>query len=547
MSENETKAILSLKDEVSENLKKIDSNFEDLFKKIDVGTIAGALGVAELTREIIKMTQEAGEAQTTNNELIRVTEQVGTKAGWTATQVTALAESISKKTGVETDNLKSIANMVLVHENLSGSVFPKVMQAITDLAFVQGKGVLDANSLSAAQHILAGAMERPETAARMLRNSVVPLSDAAKEAIKQAMAHGDAEKARGIILEDVQKHVKGAAEGMGTYARANNDLTTATKELAQTVGGIFLPAWITLKEVFAAVATSVQGMIIIFRSLGQAQTDLVQLNFKNMGKYRKDIDDAAKLTVAAWKNMSQNIKAELAAQNNAHVDAAKKNVSAERNQTKMTQEEIDARMAAAEIAYQQAKAKSDAHYAAEEAAFRNMCEREKEADKDRRTTLDNLSQMSSAKDIKLREVAKAASVVQVGVKASEGAMDAYTAMAMIPIIGPGLGAVAAGLLLAFGAEQIATITGLTYPAAARGAYVPGSPYGTPIVVGDQNRPEYVLNENHLNKIARKIGGNQGGNQTTNLVINKSTLQTWSVQTQMQQVRLQREGRIFNNA
>ena len=340
MDENKASIIVSLKDMVSEGLGKIGEGFGELFSAIGSGTIVAGAAIAALVKSIADWTKEAGDAQTVNLETVRVTEQVGTKAAWTATQVVELSKSIAEKTGAQETDLQSVANMVLVHENLSGKTFPKVMQAIADMAFVIGKGTIDSNSLSEAQHLLAGALERPETAARMLKNSIVPLSDAAKEAIKGAIAQGDAEKARAIILEDVQKHIKGAAENLGTYARSNNDLSTAVKNFAENIGSLFLPAWITIKETLAAVITTAGGVIRVFVNLGKAAIDFTHLNLKNMVQYGLDTKNAISDVSKSWSNLTKNIKAEIIAQNTAHADQAKKITDSEKKVTGLTKEEI---------------------------------------------------------------------------------------------------------------------------------------------------------------------------------------------------------------
>ena len=594
MAENEASIILQLKDEVSEGLGKIGAGFGEVFSAIGGGTIAAGAAVAELTKKIIDWTKEAGDAQITNLETVRVTEQVGTQAGWTATQVAALTKSISEKSGAEDTDLKAVANLVLVHENLSGSTFPKTMQAITDMAFVMGHGTLDANSLSAAENLLAGAMESPERAARMLKNSIAPLSDVAKAAIKDAMAHGDAEKARAIILDDVQKHVKGAAEQLGTYARSNNDLSTAFKGFAETVGAIFLPAWITIKETLATIVNSVSGVITIFVALSKASSDMTKLNFSHMAQYKTDIANAAYDVSNTWKNLTKNIKAELDSQNKTQVDHAKKNHKAKVDDAK----KLDADILAIEKKYHDdsSAAKKDydtkivqlenakgadfsrlkreleldiktqdeagkvdqlirdgkfdelRHKAAMDNAQQRIDIAKTEADQKKRLEQDvhdlvgNLAELQHSKNKNLFEIGKQAAAAQVFIKSAEAIMGFWATCAELgPIAGPILAGIETAAVVAIGAEQISQIESQSFPGAAGGAFAPGD--GVTAKFGEKGNPEAILNEPQLRSIIRRAVNQGGGSQQISLVMDKSTMQSWSVKSTMQQHRLQKEGRL----
>jgi hypothetical protein len=595
MAEDKASIILQLKDEISDGLGKIGQGFGELFSSIGTGTIAAGAAIVELTKKILDWTKEAGDAQITNLETVRITEQVGTQAGWTATQIDNLTKEISKKSGAEDDDLKSVANLVLVHENLSGESLPKVMQAITDMAFIMGKGTLDANSLASAEHLLAGAMERPETAARMLRNSITPLSDAAKIAIKDAMDHGDAEKARAIILDDVQKHVKGAAEQVGTYARSNNDLNTAFKVFAETVGAVFIPAWIIIKETLASVVNSVTGVISIFIALSKASSDLTKMNFSHMAQYKTDIANAAYDISQTWKNLTKNIGAELDSQNKTQIDHAKKIHKAKVDDTKKLdadilaiQKKYHADSLAAQRDYESKIVQLETAKGADvsrlkkalefdiktqdeagkvdqlirdgkfdelrhKAAMDNAEERiriasmeadnRKNIEKGTNEFLGDMALLMHSKNRTQFEIGKQASAANAAVKTAEGAIEAFTSLASIPIVGTILGAIAAAALIVYGEEQIRNIESQSFPGAAGGAFASGD--GVTAKFGEKGNPEAILNEPQLKSIIKKgvdqAGG--GGHQTVNLVMDKSTIQTWSVKSSMQQHRLQKEGRL----
>lgn len=88
-------------------------------------------------------------------------------------------------------------------------------------------------------------------------------------------------------------------------------------------------------------------------------------------------------------------------------------------------------------------------------------------------TAGQLVQLTQSKNAQLKAIGKAAALVQIGIKTAEGAISAYSALAGIPIVGPALGAIAAGALIAFGTEQAAAVT-----AAQRGGIVPNGNGGS---------------------------------------------------------------------
>ena len=59
----------------------------------------------------------------------------------------------------------------------------------------------------------------------------------------------------------------------------------------------------------------------------------------------------------------------------------------------------------------------------------------------------------------LKSIGKAAAVTQITIDTARTAMEAYSALASIPYVGPVLGAAAAAAVIAFGAEQIGTVLG----------------------------------------------------------------------------------------
>lgn len=120
--------------------------------------------------------------------------------------------------------------------------------------------------------------------------------------------------------------------------------------------------------------------------------------------------------------------------------------------------------------------------------------------KNAQSTAQELVRLQSSKNETLKGIGKAAAVSQIAIDTARGAIAAYSSLAGIPIVGPVLGAAAAGSLIAFGAERTAQTL-----AANRGGVVPGNLRGaipgqdsvaatlTPgeLVVPDRNFDEVV--------------------------------------------------------
>jgi len=75
-----------------------------------------------------------------------------------------------------------------------------------------------------------------------------------------------------------------------------------------------------------------------------------------------------------------------------------------------------------------------------------------------RSTTGKLAALKNSENSKLKAIGKAAAIANIAIDTAKGAVAAYTALAGIPIVGPGLGAAAAAALIAYGAEQTAAAT-----------------------------------------------------------------------------------------
>ena len=84
-----------------------------------------------------------------------------------------------------------------------------------------------------------------------------------------------------------------------------------------------------------------------------------------------------------------------------------------------------------------------------------------------------LIQLQNSKNSTLKAIGKAAAISRIAVETAQGAISAYASLSGIPIVGPALGAAAAGALIVYGAERASNVR-----SAQRGGIVPNAIGGT---------------------------------------------------------------------
>ncbi len=103
----------------------------------------------------------------------------------------------------------------------------------------------------------------------------------------------------------------------------------------------------------------------------------------------------------------------------------------------------------------------------------------------------NLSSLMQSKNKDAFKVGKAAAIGTAIIQTYQAAQAAFASLAAIPVVGPILGAAAAGAAIVAGLARVASIRSTQMPAAQYGGLVPGTSKGTPVVVGENYRPEAI--------------------------------------------------------
>ncbi len=221
--------------QVSQSLGRVQRSMSSLAKSA-IGFAAGFLAVGKSISFISDGFTEFSEKEDISRKLGITLTNLGTRTEVTRNKVEALAASIHRTTVFEDDAAIAASNLLLGVRGLSEQGFARALKISTDLAAQMG------SELPEAADLLARAMSKPETAARLLRSAGVLLTTAEQEQIKAFVAAGDAAGAYAKIMESVADRVKGSAAKMadttsGQIKRLERDWADLKENMAGRIAG----------------------------------------------------------------------------------------------------------------------------------------------------------------------------------------------------------------------------------------------------------------------------------------------------------------------
>ena len=231
------------------------------------GAAAGVVGFAAITRGISSMVSAAYESQKVLKQTEAIVKSTGMAAGMTAGDISALADSLSKKVGIDDEAIQTSLNLLLTFKQVrnevgaGNDVFDRAAQAALDLGNVFG-------SVDSAAVQLGKALSDPVRGITALRRSGINFTQAQQDQIKALVASNDLLSAQKIILGEVESQVGGTAEATATSA---DRFKVAFENIAENIGTLLLPAM----EAFAnfmlnTVLPFVQRVIDAFKEGGLA-------------------------------------------------------------------------------------------------------------------------------------------------------------------------------------------------------------------------------------------------------------------------------------
>lgn len=140
------------------------------------------------------------------------------------------------------------------------------------------------------------------------------------------------------------------------------------------------------------------------------------------------------------------------------------------------------------------------------------------------TMFSNMSTLMQSKNAEQFKIGQAAAIAQAAINIPLSAINAYTSMSSIPIVGPALGIAAAAAAVAAGAMQISQIKAQRPPGQAHGGIdeVPKSMNNSTFVLKAGERVVQPDQNRELGAAIDKINNGQtGGGHTVNVTVNGS--------------------------
>lgn len=318
----------------------------------------------------------------------------------------------------------------------------------------------------------------------------------------------------GIVIKNVFEGIAGAISGV---------LGTAVGAVVQMLDGNFKMAYESMKTGFSGVTQDISTQYTSMKQEIAAVDDVF-----NQQKIVSDEEEILRIETNAQRKKDieiahqNDLKAIFAARDQEEImriqfqNAFKNNLALQEINAKIAQAKDETTRL--ELEYQKRKMLDEAFVEFKKAKRKELNVFEQtlgmENAKNFEGGLNSMVQMQNSKSKELAAIGKAAAIVQIVAQTAQGAMQAFNAFAFIPFIGPALGFAAAGAVIAYGAERVATVSGLQL---AEGGIVKSTPGGIPATIGEGKYDEAVIplkdgNSGLGNSISITVNGGLLGDQ-----------------------------------
>ena len=222
--------------ETSDGVKSVGKSADIMGKALIAGAAAGAAGLVALG---VGAFNAAAESAKIGRETERVIKTIGAASWTSAAQVSELAGAISDKTGADDEAIQSGANLLLTFANVKNEVGEgnDVFDQATGLALDMSTAL--GTDMSGAAVQLGKALNDPLKGITALSKAGVSFTEDQKAQIKLMAESGDLLGAQKIVLAELSKEFKGAAEAAGTPL---DKLMVAAGNLQEEIGAKLIPA-----------------------------------------------------------------------------------------------------------------------------------------------------------------------------------------------------------------------------------------------------------------------------------------------------------------
>jgi len=224
-------------------LSSLKSAFES------IGATAAAAMVLSFAKSSIAAAEEANQAML---KLQAIYKSTGGVIGFTTNELNKMADAMAETTHFDDEAIRNGMSEIIKFGNVTGKVFKDSLQVIADYAAFSGQAFPEAASA------VAKALADPETAAKLLKQAGVILTEQQKDLIRALKETGDEAGAQQVVLERLQGAYKGMEETM------NGGLTGATKSLgkewAELMEGFGKSSAGAANQVLGSVAFSIKNL-----------------------------------------------------------------------------------------------------------------------------------------------------------------------------------------------------------------------------------------------------------------------------------------------
>jgi hypothetical protein len=243
-------------------VNKFGSSIGGLLGKTAVaGFAAAATGAIALGAALKNGVDEAMAWEEGTAQLTARLKSTGGAAGVTEKQVLDLASSIQSSTKFSDDMVLSASNLMLTFTKVGRDVFPEAIRAATNMSTAMGQ------DLQSSVIQLGKALNDPVEGISALSRVGVQFTEDQKELIKNLVETNRVAEAQGIILQELETQMGGAAVAAGnTLAGKMEILRNSIADQFQTLGEAIMPGLNAVAEglvaVFSdpAVTGSVEGI-----------------------------------------------------------------------------------------------------------------------------------------------------------------------------------------------------------------------------------------------------------------------------------------------
>ncbi|MBD8466789.1 hypothetical protein IFU30_10970 [Plantibacter sp. CFBP 8798] len=130
-------------------------------------------------------------------------------AGRSIGDITGMADSLEKLTGIEAENIQSGQNLLLTFTNIKGTNFDAATKSALDMSVAMG------TDMTSAATLVGKALNDPIKGIGALSKVGVQLTEDQKALIAQLVQTGDVAGAQGVILNELNTQFGGSAEAFG--------------------------------------------------------------------------------------------------------------------------------------------------------------------------------------------------------------------------------------------------------------------------------------------------------------------------------------------